>query len=93
MKKSSTLHRLLSYTKPYKIYLLGAILSAIISISLTLYCPILVGNVIDLIVGAGNVHYTKILKILIILGINNTYKFIFSMDTFNFNNYYNSKNS
>ena len=68
MKKSSTLYRLLSYTKPYKIYLLGAIISAFISISLTLYGPILVGNAIDLIVGAGNVHYNKIFEILIILG-------------------------
>ena len=50
MKKNSILYRLFSYIKPYKIYLLGAILSAIISISLTLYGPILVGNAIDLIV-------------------------------------------
>lgn len=69
MKKSSTLYRLLSYTKPYKIYLISAIISALISISLTLYGPILIGNAIDLIIGPGNVHYTKILKILTILAI------------------------
>lgn len=69
MKKSSTLYRLLSYTKPYKIYLISAIISAIISISLTLYGPILIGNAIDLIIGPDNVHYTKILKILTILAI------------------------
>ena len=69
MKQSSILLRLLSYTKPYKKYLFGAILSAIISISLTLYSPILIGNVIDLIIGPENVHYSKILKILIVLGI------------------------
>lgn len=69
MKKSSTLYRLLSYTKPYKIYLICAILSALISISLTLYGPILIGHTIDLIVGPQNVHYDKILKVLIILGI------------------------
>lgn len=68
MIANSTLYRLLSYTKPYKIYLFGAIFSAIISISLTLYGPILVGNAIDLIIGPGNVHYSNILKILIILG-------------------------
>jgi len=67
MNKNSILYRLLSYTKPYKIYLFGAILSAIISISLTLYGPILIGNAIDLILGPGNVHYSQILKILIIL--------------------------
>lgn len=68
MKKNSILYRLFSYTKPYKFYLLGAILSAVISISLTLYGPILIGNTIDLILGPGNVNYTKILKILIVLG-------------------------
>ena len=69
MNKTSTLYRLLSYTKPYKIYLFGAILSAIISISLTLYGPILIGNTIDLIVGPNDVHYSKILEILIIFGL------------------------
>lgn len=69
MKKNSILLRLLSYTKPYKIYLLFAILSAIISISLTLYAPILVGNAIDLILGQNNVNYSKILKILVVLGL------------------------
>jgi ATP-binding cassette subfamily B multidrug efflux pump len=68
MKKNSTSYRLLLYIKPYKVYLLLAILSAIISISLTLYGPILVGNTIDLIVGPGKVHYNKIFKILIMLG-------------------------
>lgn len=69
MKKGSILHRLLAYTMPYKKYLLGAIFSAIISISLTLYSPILVGNAIDLIIGPGNVQYSKILKILIIFAV------------------------
>jgi ATP-binding cassette subfamily B multidrug efflux pump len=69
MNKNSVLNRLLSYTKPYKIYLFGAIISAIISISLTLYSPILVGNAIDLIIGPQNVQYPKVFKILIMLSI------------------------
>lgn len=68
MKKNSILHRLFLYIRPYKFYSFGAILSAVISISLTLYGPILIGNTIDLILGPGNVNYTKILKILIVLG-------------------------
>ncbi|EKQ56927.1 MULTISPECIES: ABC transporter ATP-binding protein [unclassified Clostridium] len=64
MNRNSILLRLLAYIKPYKIYLLGAILSAILSISLTLYCPILIGNAIDLILGPENVHYSKISTIL-----------------------------
>jgi ATP-binding cassette subfamily B protein len=69
MNKNSVLRRLLSYTLPYKRYLLGAIVSAVISISLTLYSPILVGKVIDLIIGPQNVQYSKIISILIVLGI------------------------
>jgi ATP-binding cassette subfamily B multidrug efflux pump len=42
---------------------------AVISSFLTLEGPILGGNAIDLIAGPENVHYTKILKILIILGL------------------------
>lgn len=69
MNRNSILLRLLLYIKPYKIYLVGAILSAIISISLTLYCPILIGNAIDLITGPHNVQYSKIAKILIIIAV------------------------
>lgn len=68
-EKNSILFRLLKYTTPYKAYLFFAILSAIISISLTLYAPILIGNAIDLILGQNNVCYPKILKILVMLGI------------------------
>ena len=68
MKKNSTLYRLLLYIKPYKVYLLLAILSAIISVSFTLYGPILIGNAIDLIIGPENVHFNKILEILIMFG-------------------------
>lgn len=69
MNKSSILRRLLSYTMPYKKYLFHAIFSAVISISLTLYSPILIGKAIDLIIGPQNVHYDKVLKILIALSV------------------------
>lgn len=68
MDKKSTLYRLFSYTSKHKIYLLGGILSSIISISLTLYGPILIGKAIDLIIGPKNVNYTGIFKILVIFG-------------------------
>lgn len=68
MDKKSTLYRLLSYLSKYKMYLLGGILSSIISISLTLYGPILIGKAIDLIIGPKSVNYSGILRILIIFG-------------------------
>jgi len=65
--KNSILIRLLSYTKPYKIYLIGAIFSALTSISLTLYTPILIGSAIDFAIGPKNVNFSGIIKIIIIL--------------------------
>lgn len=67
MDKNSILIRLLSYTKPYKIYLIGAIFSALTSISLTLYTPILIGSAIDFAIGPKNVNFSGIIKIIIIL--------------------------
>lgn len=69
MKNNSTLYRLLAYTRPYKLHILGSIISAITSIALTLYAPILIGNTIDLIIGPQNVHYKDIFKLLTILGL------------------------
>lgn len=84
MKKNSILYHLFSYIRPYKFYLLGAILSAFISISLTLYGPILIGNTIDLILGPGNVNYVKILKILIVLGFTIIISSLFQWTLSNF---------
>ena len=45
--KRSVLKRLLQYTKPYKGFIAGAVVSAVIQISLSLYGPILIGQAID----------------------------------------------
>lgn len=65
--KISVLKRLMRYTKPYAGFLIGALISAVISISFTLYGPILIGRAIDNIIGAGNVNHQKIIPILITL--------------------------
>ena len=65
--KQSVIKRLMRYTKPYSGFLAGALLSAIVSISLTLYGPILVGKAIDHIIGAGNVDHQGMLPILFTL--------------------------
>lgn len=54
---------------PYKAILLLSLLLATMTVVLTLYAPILIGKSIDLIVGAGMVRFSKILPILIKLGI------------------------
>jgi len=72
MKKDITtkqvVKRILSYTKPYKVYAIGAILSAIVSVVLALFSPILIGQGVDLMVGPGDVDYKGILRIVFILG-------------------------
>lgn len=62
------LSRVMRYTKPYRGYLWGAMLSAVLSIALTLLGPVLVGNAIDFIIGVGNVDFPAIGRILLLLG-------------------------
>ncbi len=62
--KKSVLIRLMRYTKPYAGFLIGALASAILNITLTLYGPILIGKAIDHIIGAGNVDYSGMIPIL-----------------------------
>lgn len=63
------LKRIISFAKPYVHYLIISLIFAIISVSLTLYAPILIGNAIDLIIGKGNVDFTGLMPILIKLAI------------------------
>ena len=56
--KKSVVRRVLKYIKPYKGLLALAILSAIISVSLTLYIPVLTGNAIDNIIAVSYTHLT-----------------------------------
>ena len=65
--KISTLKRLLRYAKPYAGYMTGALISALIHISLTLYGPILIGRAVDNIIGPGNVGHTEMIPILAML--------------------------
>lgn len=64
-----TLRKVLKYIGRYKLLLPVSMLFALISVALTLYVPMLIGDAIDEIVGVGNVDFDKILKILIFAGI------------------------
>lgn len=61
--------RLLSYTKPYFIYVILAFFSALVSVMLTLLAPVLIGKAIDFIIGKDQVYFNKIIVILIYLGV------------------------
>lgn len=69
MGRRKTLKRVLQYIDKYKYYLIISILFATVTVALTLYAPILIGNAIDLIVGKANVDFSGIIRIFVRLGI------------------------
>ena len=66
---ASPLRSVLLYARPYIGYLLFGLVFAVISVSLTLYAPILTGQGIDLIIEKGSVDFDALSPILIKLGI------------------------
>lgn len=69
--------RILSFTKPYSSYLVGALISSILSVTFTLLGPVLIGKAIDLIIGTGDVDFQGIINILILLGATIAFASIF----------------
>lgn len=67
--RKETLARVLRFAKPYRWYLLAALVSAVLSVSLTLYAPVLIGRGIDQIIAPGKVYFDNLLPILIEFGI------------------------
>lgn len=69
MKNFDVLKRILSYTKPYMPFLVVSFIAASISVAMTLYAPVLVGQGIDFIIGKDNVDFDSVLPIVIRLGV------------------------
>ena len=65
MKTLKTVRRVLSFAKPYRAYLLGALLCAVATVCLTLLGPVLVGRAIDFIIAQGQVDFESVGKILL----------------------------
>lgn len=63
-RQQSTIKKIFKYMKPYIHFLILSLVFAVISVALTLYAPILVGEGVDLVFGKGNVDFTGVLKIL-----------------------------
>lgn len=61
--------RVAGYMKPYLGYLAGALLCAIIYISLSLYAPILIGHAVDQVVEPGKVDFERMRQILLLLAV------------------------
>ena len=64
-----TLKKVLKYVQRHGFFMVLSILFAAITVALTLYTPILIGDAIDLIVGKGQVDFAGIAAILIKTGI------------------------
>lgn len=69
MNSKETLKKVWKYIDKYKYFLILSMIFAVITVSLTLYTPILVGRAIDCIVTAGNVDFSEIGRILLKLVI------------------------
>ncbi len=64
-----TFFKVLRYLKIYRIHFAISLLFTAISVALTLYVPILVGQAIDLAIGSGNVNFAGIAGILLRMGL------------------------
>lgn len=62
--KASTIKKVLSAIKKYRLLLFISILLALITVGFTLYIPIIIGDAIDLIVGKGKVDFDGIMPLL-----------------------------
>lgn len=69
-KNLKTFGKVLSYLKIYRIHFILSLIFTAISVALTLYVPILVGDAIDLAVGSDNVDMAGISRILLKIGIS-----------------------
>lgn len=67
MKSLPVIRRILRYAKPYRGYIIGALLFAVANVSLTLYAPVLIGQAVDQIIGPGQVDFSSIGRILLLL--------------------------
>ena len=67
--KNPSVRKLWKRLKPHKGLLLLALLTAVVSISLTLLIPVLIGAAIDKIIARGEVYFEAVAQILLYIGI------------------------
>ena len=63
-QSKKTLKRVLSYIRPYRAAVLLSLFLALVTVVLTLYVPILTGQAVDRIVGAGAVDFAGLWGVL-----------------------------
>ena len=63
-KNKGTVGKVLKLIGPYKYLLLLSLVFAVISVALTLYAPILIGDGVDVLIGKGQVNFPEVFAIL-----------------------------
>ena len=69
MKNAASFMRVIKRIRPYYGLLLLALLFAVLSVSLTLLIPVLVGRAIDNIIAEGQVYFEAVLQIIVLIAI------------------------
>ncbi|MBE5802981.1 MAG: ABC transporter ATP-binding protein [Clostridiales bacterium] len=67
MSSKSVFLRLMQFVKPYRTYLVGALLCAIVYVVMSLLCPVLIGRAVDVIIGPGKVDFAIIGRYALLL--------------------------
>lgn len=64
-----TVKKVLKYLRVYRFLIALSVLLSAVTVSMTLYVPVLVGRAIDCIVGAGQVDFTAVVRILLRIAV------------------------
>lgn len=64
MRKKGTIRQVLALIRPYMAYLILSLVFAAVSVGLTLYVPILIGNAVDYVIGPQQVDFGAIRLLL-----------------------------
>lgn len=82
----SVVKKIIGYTRPHLIYIILALICSAVSVSFTLYIPVLVGNAVDLMLQKGKVDFPGILAIAAEIGIFILFVVVFQWLSGNFTN-------
>lgn len=63
MKKSGSIKKILRYIKPYRISLITSVICSALTVGFTLYVPMVIGDMIDLMIGVGQVDLEQMMKL------------------------------
>lgn len=69
MSRKETFKKVFYYIRPYRFYAVVSILFAFITVFGTLYIPFITGDIIDYMIGRGNVNFQGIFSLLKLMGI------------------------